>query len=229
MTMTQDAKKVLLVLTSHDDLGGLRSTGYYIDEAAHPWKVFMKAGYHVDFASIQGGVAPQDGRQDGDTEQEAFLNHPDVSRQLASTPALADVDAGSYDAVLYVGGHGSMWDFPGSEGVSRVGREVYENGGVVAAVCHGPAALVNITLTDGKHLVDGKRVAGFTNDEEAAVGLTGVVPFLLADELASKGATHVPGDNFTENVVVDQRLVTGQNPQSATGVAREVVALLAVG
>lgn len=120
------------------------------------------------------------------------MNDPDVSRQLASTPALADVDARSYDAVLYVGGHGSMWDFPGSEGVSRVGREVYENGGVMAAVCHGPAVLVNIILTDGKHLVDGKRVASFTNDEESAVGLTGVVPFILAEELASKGATHVP-------------------------------------
>lgn len=224
--MTQGTKKVLLVLTSHDDLGGLRSTGYYINEAAHPWQVFSEAGYQVDFASIQGGVPPQDGRQEGDPEQEAFLNDLDVSRQLASTPALAEVDARSYDAVLYVGGHGSMWDFPGNEGVNRVGREVYENGGVVAAVCHGPAALVHITLTDGKHLVDGKRVAGFTNDEEAAAGLTDVVPFLLADELTSKGATHVPADSFTENVVVDGRLVTGQNPQSAIGVAREVVAVL---
>ncbi|WP_237223961.1 type 1 glutamine amidotransferase domain-containing protein [Rothia nasisuis] len=224
--MTQDAKKVLLVLTSHDDLGGLRSTGYYINEAAHPWKVFSEAGFQVDFASIKGGVAPQDGRQEGDPEQEAFLNDPNVSRQLASTPALADVDASSYDAVLYVGGHGTMWDFPGSDDVTRVGREIYENGGVVAAVCHGPAALVNITLSNGKPLVDGKRVASFTNSEEAAVGLTEVVPFLLADELAGKGAMHVPADDFTENVIVDERLVTGQNPQSATGVAREVVAVL---
>lgn len=223
------AKKILLVLTSHDDLGGQRSTGYYINEAAHPWKVFTEAGYSVDFASVKGGVPPQDGRQEGDPGQEEFLGDPEVARQLADTPAVADVDASAYDAVLYVGGHGTMWDFPGSEGVSAIGRSIYENGGVVAAVCHGPAALVNLTLSDGTPLVNGKRVASFTNAEEEAVGLTGVVPFLLADELGSRGAIHVPADNFTENVVVDGRLITGQNPQSATSVAREVVAALSAG
>ena len=115
-------------------------------------------------------------------------------------------------------------DFPASPDVDRVGREVYENGGVVAAVCHGPAALVNITLSNGEPLVMGRRVTGFTNDEEAAVGLTDVVPFLLADALAAQGTIHVPGPNFTENVVADGRLIAGQNPQSAAGVARAVVA-----
>lgn len=120
-----------------------------------------------------------------------------------------------------------MWDFPTAPAVAAVGRDVYESGGVVAAVCHGPAALVGITLSDGAPLVAGKGVAGFTNEEEAAVGLTGVVPFLLADALTARGATHRPGPNFTENVVSDQRVVTGQNPQSAAGVARAVVAALA--
>ncbi|MDR1188599.1 MAG: type 1 glutamine amidotransferase domain-containing protein [Bifidobacteriaceae bacterium] len=215
--MTQHSKKVLFVLTSNADLGGDGSTGYYINEAAHPWKVLTRAGHQVDFASFAGGPPPQDGRQPGDQDQEEFLADPRVSIQLADTPALADVDADAYDAVLYVGGHGTMWDFPASEAVSRLGRDIYENGGVVAAVCHGPAALVNLTLSDGRHLVDGKRVASFTNAEEEAVGLTGTVPFALADRLSERGADHVPADNFTENVVVDGRLVTGQNPQSATG------------
>lgn len=219
-----DAPRALLVLTSNDDLGGLRKTGYYIGEAAEPWKVLTEAGYIVDLASIAGGVPPEDGRNDDDPIQRAFLNDPRVSEQLQNTARLGDVDAADYAIVFFVGGHGTMWDFPTSPEVDRVGREVYKNGGVVAAVCHGPAALLNITLSSGEPLIAGKRVAGFTNDEEAAVGLTDVVPFLLADALTAKGATHVPGPNFTENVVADGRLITGQNPQSAAGVARATVA-----
>ncbi|MGR2751908.1 type 1 glutamine amidotransferase domain-containing protein [Agromyces arachidis] len=220
-------KRVLLVLTSHDDLGGIRKTGYYVGEAAHPWKEFTEAGFGVDVASIAGGVPPQDGRDESDEVQNAFLADPSIAAQLADTPKLADVDAARYDAVLFVGGHGAMWDFPDDDAVNAIGRSVYERGGVVSAVCHGPAALLGITLADGTPLVSGKRVAGFTNAEEAAVGLTDVVPFLLADELRAKGAAHVPGPDFTDQVIVDERLVTGQNPQSATRVGREVVALLA--
>lgn len=220
-------ERVLLVLTSHSDLGGVRATGYYVGEAAEPWQVFADAGYTVDVASIDGGVPPEDGRDDDDPTQRAFLTDPRIAEQLADTRALAEVDADDYDAVFFVGGHGAMWDFPTAPAVAAVGRDVYESGGVVAAVCHGPAALVGITLSDGAPLVAGKRVAGFTNEEEAAVGLTGVVPFLLADALTARGATHRPGPNFTENVVSDQRVVTGQNPQSAVGVARAVVAALA--
>lgn len=218
-----DSRRALLVLTSNDDLGGVRKTGYYVSEAAEPWKVFVDAGYAVDLASIDGGVPPQDGRDDSDPTQRAFLTDPHIDAQLRDTARLADVDSSEYDVVYFVGGHGTMWDFPTSPAVDRVGREVYENGGVVAAVCHGPSALVNITLSDGQPLVAGKRVAGFTNDEEAAVGLTEIVPFLLADELTARGATHIAAANFTENVVADGRLVTGQNPQSAAGVARAAV------
>lgn len=212
--------RALLVLTSHDDLGGLRKTGYYVGEAADPWRVFADAGYTVDLASVAGGVPPEDGRDEDDPTQRAFLDDPRIAAQLRDTASLAEVDASGYDIVFFVGGHGAMWDFPTSPEVARVGREVYESGGVVAAVCHGPAALLNLTLTSGEPLVAGKRVAGFTNDEEAAVGLTDTVPFLLADALTAKGATHVPGPDFTENVIADGRLVTGQNPQSAAGVAR---------
>lgn len=220
-------KRVLLVLTSNDDLGGIRKTGYYVGEAAHPWKEFTDAGFRVDVASIAGGVPPQDGRDESDEVQNAFFADPSIAAQLADTPKLADVDASQYDAVLFVGGHGTMWDFPNDPAVNAVGRTVYERGGVVSAVCHGPSALVGITLGDGTPLVAGKKVAAFTNAEEAAVELTDIVPFLLADELEAKGATHVPGADFTEQVVVDERLVTGQNPQSATRVGREIVALLA--
>lgn len=212
--------RALLVLTSHDRLGNAGTTGYYVSEAADPWRVFTDAGYAVDIASIAGGVPPADGRNDDDPTQRAFLTDPRINNQLQNTARLADIDPAAYRIVFFVGGHGTMWDFPSDRHVTRVGREVYESGGIVAAVCHGPAALVNLTLSGGQALVAGKRVTSFTNSEEAAVGLTGVVPFLLADALTATGARHVPGPDFTENVVVDGRLVTGQNPQSATGVAR---------
>ena len=219
-------KRALLVLTSHDDLGGVRKTGYYVGEAADPWKVFTEAGYTVDVASVAGGEPPQDGRDDEDETQQAFLNDPHIAAQLRDTPALYDVDPADYDIVYFVGGHGAMWDFPTSPDVDRIGREVYESGGVVAAVCHGPAALANIRLSNGELLAAGRQVTGFTNTEEAAAKLTEVVPFLLADELNRNGARHVPGPDFTENVISDGRLVTGQNPQSAAGVARAALEAL---
>ncbi len=220
------SKNVLLVLTSNDDLGGVRKTGYYISEAADPWKVFTDASYNVDIASIKGGVPPEVGRDDEDVTQQAFLSNPHVAEQLMNTTALADVDTTAYDAIFFVGGHGTMWDFPTDPSVNLAGHKVYESGGIVSAVCHGPAALVNMTLSDGSYIVNGKRVAGFTNDEEEAAGLTEIVPFLLADTLTQRGATHIPGPSFVENVVVDGRLITGQNPQSATGVAEAIVKML---
>ncbi|WP_129667921.1 type 1 glutamine amidotransferase domain-containing protein [Phytoactinopolyspora endophytica] len=218
-----EGKRVLLILTSNDDLGGVRKTGYYVGEAANPWDVFTSAGSQVDVASISGGIPPEDGRDETSSTQRRFLADPHIAAQLADTAKLDDIDASTYDVVFFVGGHGTMWDFPNAPAVDRIGREVYEGGGVVAAVCHGPAALTNITLSEGTPLVAGKRVAAFTNEEEAAVGLTEVVPFLLADALTARGATHVPAAAFTENVVIDDRVVTGQNPQSAAGVARGVL------
>jgi putative intracellular protease/amidase len=215
-------KAILLALTSHDDLGGLRTTGFYVPEAAHPWRIFRNAGYAVDLVSVRGGRPPLDGFDNDDAVQRDFVNLP----ELGTTRRAAEVDAVGYDAILYVGGHGTMWDFPDDEGLARLGRDIYEAGGVVAAVCHGPSALVNLTLTDGTYLVEGKEVSAFTNTEEEAVGLAGVVPFLLQSALEERGAKHVGAPDFDPQVSVSERLVTGQNPASATKVAEEVVRLL---
>jgi putative intracellular protease/amidase len=215
--------RALIALTSHDKLGDTgRSTGFYASEAAEPWAVFTAAGYQVELVSVAGGRPPVDGRDTNDEAQQAFFAAADLER----TARPADLDPADYDLVFFAGGHGTMWDFPDSAELAQLAAAVYERGGVVAAVCHGPSALVNLRLSDGSHLVAGRRVAAFTNAEEAAVGLTDVVPFLLADALAKSGATHLPAANFSEQVVVDGRLVTGQNPASARAAAEQVVAVL---
>lgn len=215
--------RVLIALTSHSQLGDTgRTTGFYASEAAEPWSVFTAAGFDVDLVSVAGGRPPIDGLDEDDPIQQKFLATVD----LEHTPAATGLDASAYDAIFFAGGHGTVWDFPNDEALASVAAGIYENGGVVAAVCHGPSALVNLTLSDGRHLVDGKNVAAFTNAEEAAVGLTEVVPFLLADALTARGAIHHPAANFTPQTVTDGRLVTGQNPQSATSTAEAVVAVL---
>lgn len=131
--------------------------------------------------------------------------------------------------MLYVGGHGTVFDFPANTALAEFAAAVYNHGGVVSAVCHGPAGLLDIKLPSGEYLVAGKNLTSFTNDEEEAVGLTDVVPFLLATELEARGAIHHPAPNFTDNVVVDGRLVTGQNPQSARSLGEAIVKVLANG
>jgi putative intracellular protease/amidase len=215
--------RALIALTSHDKLGDTgRATGFYAGEAAEPWAVFTAAGYEVNLVSVSGGRPPVDGRDADDETQRAFFAAVDLDH----TAQPSDLSAGDYDAIFFAGGHGTMWDFAEADGLAQLAASIYERGGVVAAVCHGPSALVNLRLSDGSYLIDGKRVAAFTNDEEAAVGLTDVVPFLLADALVKHGATHVPAANFTEQVVVDDRLVTGQNPASARATAEQVVRIL---
>ncbi|KAK1185326.1 type 1 glutamine amidotransferase domain-containing protein [Streptomyces sp. NBS 14/10] len=220
-------RKILLALTSHQELGETgRTTGFYVGEAAHPWKVLSDAGYEVDLVSVSGGRPPMDGRDLSDPVQKAFLEDPRIAEKLAATARPEDITPGDYDAILYVGGHGTVWDFPDSAGLARIGRDIYEAGGAVAAVCHGPAGLVNLKLSNGAYLVDGKNVAAFTNSEEAAVGLTDVVPFLLQSKLEERGAKHTGAPDFEPHVVVDGRLVTGQNPASATAVGEALVKVL---
>ncbi|HEY5972730.1 MAG TPA: type 1 glutamine amidotransferase domain-containing protein [Pseudoxanthomonas sp.] len=216
-------KPVLIVMTSHGVKGSTgQPTGFYLGEVTHPLAVFDAAGIPVDFASIQGGEPPVDGLELEDATNARYWNDARFRNAIRTTLKLDDVDANKYSAVFYAGGHGAVWDFPTSPAVQKLTRDLYENGGIVSAVCHGPAALVNVKLGDGSYLVAGKKVSAFTDDEERAVKLDGVVPFLLATTLSQRGALHQPAPDWTAKTVVDGRLVTGQNPQSATGTAEAV-------
>ncbi len=221
--MMERRTRVLIALTSHSELGDTgRSTGFYASEAAEPWSVFKEGGFEVDLVSVAGGKPPVDGVDESDPDQQRFF----AEAELDNTPTAADLKATDYDAIFYAGGHGAMWDFPGDKALASLAAGIYENGGVVAAVCHGPAGLVELRHSDGSYLVDGKNVAGFTNSEENAVGLTEVVPYLLADALTAHGAIHHPAADFTDQVITDGRLVTGQNPASARSTAAAVTAVL---
>jgi putative intracellular protease/amidase len=220
-------KKILIALTSHDTLGATgKKTGAYLSELTHAHRVFADAGFLVDFVSVKGGQVPLDGVDRSDATNAAFLDDAGLMAALGDTKTAAAIDPREYAAIYYAGGHGTMWDFPNDEVLAARAAAIYEQGGVVGAVCHGPAGLVPIRLTNGEPLVKGKAVAAFTNEEEAAVGLTGIVPFLLADALTARGARHEPAAKWAKNVVVSERLVTGQNPASAKGVAEAMRDLL---
>lgn len=216
---------VAMILTSHHELGDTgRPTGWFVPEAAHPWRILVDAGYDLTWLSPLGGTAPAIGADRTDPIQAAFLDEYGDEGPATVSPDAVEPD--DLDAVFFVGGHGTMWDLPNDERLARLTATVYERGGVVAAVCHGPAGLVEVRLSDGTPLVAGKQVAAFTDAEEAAVGLTDVVPFLLARRLTDRGARHRPGPDFEAKVVTDGRLITGQNPASAAGVAEAVVSIL---
>lgn len=220
-------KKILFALTSHDRKGNTgQSTGFYLSEAAHPWAVLETAGFEIDFVSPKGGRPPMDGAEAADEISQRFLGDRGVTNKIENTPTPAQIHPSEYAAILFVGGHGTMWDFPNNPSLARVAASIYEAGGVVGAVCHGPAALVNLKLSNGQYLINGKRIAAFTDDEERAVKLHDVVPFLLATTLQERGAIHIAAPNWRSNVVVDERLVTGQNPASAEGVGQEMTRLL---
>jgi putative intracellular protease/amidase len=221
------SKKILIALTSHDVLGSTgKRTGAYLSELTHAHAVFVAAGLAVDFVSVRGGSVPLDGVDRRDPVNAAFLDDPTLIAALETTKKPSDIHPQDFDAIYYAGGHGTMWDFPTDAELARKAAAIYERGGVVGAVCHGPSGLIPIVLSSGDPLVKGKDVAAFTNDEEAAAGLTGVVPFLLADALVARGARHHPASNWARNVVVSERLVTGQNPASAKGVAEAMRDLL---
>lgn len=227
-------KKALIVVTSHDRLGDTgKPTGYYLPEVTHPYFALVDAGVEVDIASPRGGEAPMD-PSSGDRTDPAnarFLDSAGDRAKVAGTMRLAEVDPAGYDAILFAGGHGTMWDFREDRDVQRLAAAIDQKGGVVAAVCHGPAALVDVRLSSGAFLVAGKRVTGFSNAEEEAARLTEVVPFLLESMLVERGGRYEKAEDglWKAHVVTDGRLVTGQNPASAAGVGREVARLLAGG
>jgi putative intracellular protease/amidase len=222
-------KKVLFVITNHHELGKTgKKTGFYLPEVSHPAHVLTTAGWEIDFVSPKGGLAPRDPSNEGkeDEHDQWFLKQPQLFQKTQKTLNPQEVDPTLYQAIFYAGGHGTMWDFRSSPKLNQVAVSIYEQGGIVAAVCHGPAGLVDLTLSNGKPLVEGKEVAAFSNDEEEAIGYTNTVPFLLESELAKKGAIYSKSPLWQEHVKVDQRLVTGQNPASAMGVGRAMLALL---
>ncbi|MET9358268.1 type 1 glutamine amidotransferase domain-containing protein [Streptomyces sp. NPDC006617] len=221
--------KILLAVSSHDVLGDTGNrTGYSVSEAAHPYNVFVSAGHEVDFVAVRGGEPPAvvfDG-EENDPEVVGFLADETAQAKLRATRPASQVRSDGYRAIFYVGGHGAMWDFPVSPDLARLAVEIYERGGVVSAVCHGPAALTELRLSDGTRLVEGKRVTSFSNEEEQSLGLVDVMPFLLEDRLKERGARHSKAPNYEAHTESDNRVMTGQNPASAAPLAELVVAEL---
>ncbi len=221
---------VLIVVTSHTELGATgKATGYYLPEVTHPYTALAERGVHLDIASLKGGLAPLDQKslKLDDPVNKAFWENPARRAQLENSLKLADLNPADYDGIFFAGGHGTMWDFKDDAVVKDFVREIYENGGVVGAVCHGPAALVDVKLSSGDYLVDGKRISAFSDAEEEAAGLTAVVPFLLETELVKHGAQYTKAGLWQVHVVTDGRLVTGQNPASAAGVGAAMAKLIA--
>ena len=223
-----DSKSVLMIVTSHDRLGESgKPTGFWLEELAAPYAVFRDAGLRIDLASPGGGRPPANPKSEsGEAEPvRRFLADREAMARLESTRRLADVEE-RYDAYFVVGGHGVMWDLAASpEAAALLGR-AHDAGKVVAAVCHGPAALVGVRDAKGEPIVRGRRVAAFSNEEEDAVGLTGIVPFALETRLRELGARYERGPKWAAFAVRDGKLVTGQNPQSSADTAREVLAAL---
>lgn len=216
-------QKILFVVTSHADKGNTgEKTGYYLSEVAHPWKVLTEAGYDIDFVSPKGGNPPVDGFDLNDAVNKEFWENKAYHHKITHSLQPAQVKAEDYVAIYYAGGHGAMWDLPDNREIAAIAAKIYENNGVVGAVCHGPAGLVNIQLSNGKYLVDGKKVNGFTNEEETIVGLTEIVPFLLENKLKERGGIYEKSAPWQPHVVSDQRLITGQNPNAATVVGEAI-------
>lgn len=217
-------KKILFVVTSHDKKGYTEQpTGYYLGEVSHPWEVLHEAGYEIDFVSPKGGKAPVDGFNLGDTTNKKFWDNQEYRHKVEHTLTPAEVKPENYVAIFYAGGHGAMWDFADNKALADIAAKIYEQNGVVGAVCHGPAGLVNIKLSNGKYLVDGKKINAFTNEEEVAVGLEKVVPFALETQLIERGAKFEKSGLWQSHLAVDNRVVTGQNPQSAKAVGEAIL------
>ena len=223
--------RIVMVLTSHDQLGNTgHKTGFWLEEFAAPYFVFRDAGVQLTLASPAGGQPPIDPKSDlpeNQTEAMARFKRDAVAQQaLAQTVKLADVKAEDYDSIFYVGGHGPMWDLVDNPVSIALIEAFYNAGKPVAAVCHSPAVFHKVTY-QGAPLVKGKRVTGFTNGEEEAVQLTHVVPFLVEDELKRVGGLYEKAADWQSFVVVDGRLLTGQNPASSTAAAQALLKLVA--
>ncbi|MBW7056324.1 type 1 glutamine amidotransferase domain-containing protein [Paracoccus bogoriensis] len=217
--------RALFILTSHAHLGDSgKPTGFYWEELATPYWALSDAGWTVELASIRGGEPPADpASAEGDAlndDVRRFMADEAAMNRLRHTEKVENVAASGCDIVFLPGGHGTMWDLPDSAPLGRLLADAWQSGAIIGAVCHGPAGLLAARLPDGRALVTGRRVAGFTNSEEDAVGLSDIVPFLLADRLKAAGAEYHHGPDWQPFAIADGRLITGQNPASSAEVAR---------
>lgn len=223
--------KILMVLTSHDQLGDSgKKTGFWLEEFAAPYYVLKDAGAEITLASPKGGQPPLDPKSDEpDAQTEAtdrFKADQTAQQLLASTTPLSHIDPADFDAVFYPGGHGPLWDLAEDKDSIALIEAFAAKDRPVATVCHAPGVLRHVKGKDGKPLVSGKKVTGFTNSEEEAVGLTEVVPFLVEDMLRDRGGHYEKGDDWGVHVVTDGKLVTGQNPASSEEAAKALLKLL---
>jgi len=220
--------KILMVLTSHDQLGNTgRKTGFWLEELAAPYYIFKDAGAKITLASPKGGNPPLDPKSnepDFQTEQtHRFESDPAAMAQLASTVRLDSISQSDYDTVFYPGGHGPLWDLAEDKHSIALIESFLAANKPVALVCHAPGVLRHVKTPAGKPLVEGKKVTGFTNTEEDAVGLTNIVPFLVEDELMAKGGIYSKGGDWSSYVVSDGLLITGQNPMSSAATAARLI------
>ncbi|XOK62203.1 type 1 glutamine amidotransferase domain-containing protein [Paenibacillus elgii] len=216
-------KNVLIVVTSAEKINEEKATGLWLSEFAEPYIEFSKQGFNITVASPLGGKTPIDNNSlSGDVPQEIL----DTQQYLENTTKLDEIQSTDYDAILLPGGHGTMFDLPNNEKLQSLLREFYEAGKIVSAVCHGPAGLVNTKLSNGKYLVEGKRITSFTDSEEKAAGLDSFMPFLLESKLRHAGSIFVAKPDWSDHIEIDGNLITGQNPQSTLSVAKEIIAKL---
>ena len=227
-------RRILMIVTSNARMGDTgKATGLWAEELAVPYYRFADAGLQVDLASPLGGPTPIDAgslkpRGQNEPMVERLLADEAVQAKMRQTTKVADVDATTYDAVFFPGGHGTMWDLPNDAGVKRAVESAFASGRVIASVCHGAAGLVSAQGTDGQPLVKGRRINSFTDAEEAQAGLTSVVPFLLESRLRQLGAQFEGAPNWHAFSVRDGQFITGQNPQSSERVANDVLDALGI-
>jgi putative intracellular protease/amidase len=224
--------KVLIVLTSHDQLGNTgRKTGFWLEELAAPYYTFKDAGAEIVLASPQGGQPPLDPKSNEPSFRTELTHRFEAdaaaNAQLAATVRLDSVNQADFDTVFYPGGHGPLWDLAEDPNSIALIESFIAAGKPVALVCHAPGVLRHVKGANGRPLVEGKKVAGFTNTEEEAVGLTHIVPFLVEDELKAKGGLYSQGPDWSSYVVSDRLLITGQNPASSAEAAALLIKKLA--
>jgi len=220
--------KIVMVLTSYDKLGDTgKKTGLWLEEFAAPYYLFKDVGAEITLASPKGGQPPLDPKSDDPASQtsviQRFKNDKEAQQALANTVKLSNIKAEDYDAVFYPGGHGPLWDLSEDRDSIALIEALYAAGKPVAAVCHGPAVFRHTKMPDGLPLVQGKSVTGFANTEEAAIGLTGIVPFLVEDLLKNNGGNYSKAEDWQSYVVTDGNLITGQNPASSEAAARALL------